>query len=147
MKYDRNKNVILLLSPIPIKYLPKGTEFLHSLIATSIKEGGCSDACKFVAHHCANGSSQIKVIYVDKYYSPVANAGSSRINIDITAMHILTASILDLSNAFQNKNDPIYEIICVIPPPYYLYWFEISYTNNSLNQYDGTFYLQCMNGM
>ena len=62
-------------------------------------------------------------------------------------MHRLTARILDVSNAFQNTNVPIHERVCVSPPPYYLNWFEISYPNVPLNQGDGPFYLQCMNGI
>ena len=62
-------------------------------------------------------------------------------------MHRLTARILDVSNAFQNTNVPIHEIVCVSPPPYYLDWFEIYYPNVLLNQDDGTFFLQCMNGI
>ena len=52
VKYVKNKDFKLLLDPIPIKYLPNGTKALYSLIDTSIQEGNCSDACKFVAHHC-----------------------------------------------------------------------------------------------
>ena len=51
VKYDKNKNISLLSAPIPIKSLPKGTKVLRSLIATSIKEGDCSDGWKFVAQH------------------------------------------------------------------------------------------------
>ena len=54
-------------------------------------------------------------------------------------MHRLTASILDVSNVFQNTNFPIHEIICVSPPPFYLDWFEISYPNVPLNRHDGPF--------
>ena len=60
-------------------------------------------------------------------------------------MHRLTATILDFSNAFKNKNFPINKRVCVIPPPYYLDWFEILYPNIPLNQYDGIFCLQLMN--
>ena len=60
-------------------------------------------------------------------------------------MHRLTARILDVSNEFQNTNVPINERVCVIPPPYYLDWFEIYYPNVPLNRYDGPFFLQCMN--
>ena len=60
-------------------------------------------------------------------------------------MHILTAKILGVSNAFQNTNVHIHERVCVIPPPYYLDWFERSYPNVPLNQYYGPFFLQCMN--
>ena len=62
-------------------------------------------------------------------------------------MHILTASILDVSNAFKNKNVTIHGIVCVSPPPYYLDWFEISYLHFFLNRDDGPFCLQCMNGI
>ena len=59
----------------------------------------------------------------------------------------LNVSIFDVSNAIQNTNVPIHLIVCVSPPPYYLDWFEISYPNVSLNQDDGPFFLQCMNGI
>ena len=74
VKYYKNKNVSLLSDPISIKSFPEGKKVLHSLIAPIIKEGDCSDAWKFVAHHCENGSSQIKGIDFDKLYSPVAHA-------------------------------------------------------------------------
>ena len=60
-------------------------------------------------------------------------------------MHIVTASILDVSNAFQYTNVPIHEIICVSPPPYYIDWFERYYPNVNLNRDDGPFFLQCIN--
>ena len=60
-------------------------------------------------------------------------------------MHRLTASILDVSNAFHNNNVPIHEIVCVSQTPYYIDWFEISYPNVPLNQDDGPFFFQCMN--
>ena len=87
VQYDKNKNVSLLSDPSPIKSIPKGKNDLRSLIAPSIKEGDCSDAWKFVARHCANGSSQIKGIDFDKSYSPVAHADYFRINIAIASMH------------------------------------------------------------
>ena len=62
-----------LLATIPIKFLPKGKNVLCSIIDPSIKEGDCSDAWECFAHHCENVSSQIKVIYFDQYYSPVAH--------------------------------------------------------------------------
>ena len=74
MKYDRNQNVSLLLYPISIKYLPNGTKVLHSLIALIIKEGDCSDAHKFVAHHCENCISKIQVVGVGQYYITMAHA-------------------------------------------------------------------------
>ena len=46
-QYDKNNNVSLLSDPTPIKSLPEGKQFLLSLIDTIIKEGDCSDACKF----------------------------------------------------------------------------------------------------
>ena len=54
-------------------------------------------------------------------------------------MDILTARILDVSNAFQNTNVPIHERVCVSPPPYYLDWFKISYPNVPINRDDGPF--------
>ena len=60
-------------------------------------------------------------------------------------MHRLTASILDISDSFQNTNVPIHEIFCVSPPPYYLDLFERSYPNVPINRYDGPFFIQCMN--
>ena len=75
----------------------------------------------------------------------MAYAGSFKTNIAITAMHILNARVLYVSNVFQNINVTIHEIFCVSPPPYYLDWFERSYPNVPLNRYDGTFCLQCMN--
>ena len=77
----------------------------------------------------------------------MAHADSFRINIAIASMHRLTNRILDVSNAFQNTNVPIHEIVCVIPPPYYLDWFEILYPNVSLNRDDGPFFLQCVNAI
>ena len=62
-------------------------------------------------------------------------------------MHILTASILYVSNAFQNKYFPIHERVCVSPPPYYLELFEISYPNVPLSTYDGPFCIKSMNGI
>ena len=53
--------------------------------------------------------------------------------------------ILDVSNAFQNTIFPIHERFCVIPPPYYLDCFEISYPNVPLNRDDGSFFPQYMN--
>ena len=47
---------------MPIKFLPGGTKVLRLIIAPSIKEGDCFGAYKFVAHHYANGSSQIQGI-------------------------------------------------------------------------------------
>ena len=118
VQYDKNKNFSLLSDPIPIKSLPKGKKLLRSLISPSIKEGDCSNACKFVARHCANGSSHIKGIDFDQSYSPVAHAESFRINITIASMHILTARILDVSNVFKNKIFTIHERVFASPPPY-----------------------------
>ena len=77
----------------------------------------------------------------------MAHAGSFRINIDISYMHRLTASILDVSNAFQNTNFPIHDIVCVVPPQYYINWFGISHPNVTLNRDVGPFFLQCINGI
>ena len=62
-------------------------------------------------------------------------------------MHILTASILDVSNAFQNKNVPLHERVYVSSPPYYLDWFEIPYPNVPINLDYGTFFFQLFNGI
>ena len=77
----------------------------------------------------------------------MAHADSFIINIAIASIHRLNERILDVSNAFQNTNFPIHEIVCVSPPPYYLEWFERSYPNFPLNRDDGKFCLQCMNGI
>ena len=74
MKYDKNKNANLILSPNPIKSLPEGTKYLRSLISNSINEGDCYDPWIFFESHCKNGSSQIKGINFDQSYSPVTNA-------------------------------------------------------------------------
>ena len=57
----------------------------------------------------------------------------------------MNSIILDVSNAFQSKNVPIIEMVCVSLPPSYLYWFENSYPNVHLNQDVGPFCLQIMN--
>ena len=145
MQYEKNKFVSLLSYSIPIKYLFDGTKVLRSLIATSFKEGGFYDAWKFFAHQFENGSSHIQGIDFDQSCSPVAHYGALRINIYIEDMYWLAARILDVSNAFQNKNIPIHERVCVSPPPYYLDYFETSYPNIPLNQGDSPFLIQCMN--
>ena len=147
VKYEKNKHVSLVSPPIPIKYLPEGGKVLCSLIAPSIKECDCSDGWKFVLHHSENVSSRIKGIYYDQSYSPVARVDSFIINISIAAIHRLPSRILDVSNSFQDTNVPIHKIVCVIPLPYYLDCFKISYPKVPLNRYDGPFCLQCMNGI
>ena len=123
VQYDKNKNVSLILYITPIKSLPEVKKFLRSLIDTSIKEGDFSDAWKLVSRHCPNGIYHIQGIDFDQSYSPVAHAESFRINIAIASMHIITTRILDVSNAFKNKNITIHERVCVSTPPYYLDWF------------------------
>ena len=117
MQYEKNKIVIHILAPIPIKYLPEGKIFLSSLIDHSIKEDDCSDACNFFSFHCSNGSSHIQGIYFDQSYSQVAHSDSFIINITIVDMHRLTANILDAINSFHNTNFPIPEIVCVSTQP------------------------------
>ena len=68
-------------------------------------------------------------------------------NTDIMNVYRLTARIFDVRNEFQNTHSPIYERVCVSPPPYYLYWFVISYLNVTLNKDEGPFFIQCMNGI
>ena len=75
----------------------------------------------------------------------MSHADSLRIKIAIAAMHILTARILDVSNALHNTNITINERVCVSSPPYYLEWFEKYYPNVPLNGNDVSFCLQCMN--
>ena len=60
-------------------------------------------------------------------------------------MNILTAMILDVINAFHNKNISMIERIYVSTPPYYLDCFEKYYSNIPLNQYEEPFCIQCMN--
>ena len=98
MKYEKNKNICLLLDPIPIKSLPEGTKLFHSIIAPSIKEDDCSDAWKLVSRHYEDVSSQIKGIDFDQSYSTLAHAESYITNMAIAAMHRLTVRILDFSN-------------------------------------------------
>ena len=62
-------------------------------------------------------------------------------------IHRLNSRILDVRNAFQNTNIPFNEIVCVIPPPYNLDWFERSYLNVILNRYECPFFLRLMNGI
>ena len=133
------------MAPITIKSLLEGKNFLCSFIAPSIKEAHCYDAWKYVARHFANGRFQIKCVYFNQSYSKVAHVDPFRINISIAAIYILTVSILDVSNAFQNRIFPIHELFCVSSPPYYIYQFEISCCNVPLNQYDVPFFLQLMN--
>ena len=128
-----------------IKSFPSVTKILLSIIAPSIKEGGCYDAWKIVARHCATGISHIQGTDFEHLHCPVAHADSLLINIAITAMHKLTDIIMGVSNAFQNKNVPIHERVCVSLPPYYLDWFESSHPNVSINQYDGLFCVLCKN--
>ena len=80
----------------------------------------------------------------DLSYSPVVHADSFRIKTDILDMHRLNARILYVSIAFQNKTVFIHERVCVSPPPYYIYWFEISCPNIPLNWDEGPFCFQCM---
>ena len=133
MEFEKKKNLILLLAPIPIKNLREGKKILRLLIATSIKEGKCSDTWKFVVRHCANEGSQIQGTDFDQSYMPVDHANYFRINIYIMDIHRLTARIFDVSNGFQNINITIYKRVCVIPLPNYLYWFEKSDPNVPLN--------------
>ena len=51
---------------------------------------------------------RFKVLIFYQSYSIVAHSDSLRINIAITDMHRLTASILDVMNEFHNKNVLIY---------------------------------------
>ena len=92
--------------PYQIKSLPEGTKVLRSLIDNSIKEGDWSDAWKFVAYYCENGSSQIKGIDFYQSYSPLACADSFIINIAIAAMHRLTYRVLMVAMHYRIKMFP-----------------------------------------
>ena len=129
------------------KINPWRKKTLRSLIDPSIKEGECYDAWNVFVCQCANRSSQIQSIYFDQSYSPVRDSDFFRINISIAAMHRLTASILDVSNAFHNTNFTIHERACVNTSPYYLDWFEKSHPSVPLNWYEGPFFLQLINGI
>ena len=96
------------MAPISIKYVLDEKNVLCSIIATIIKEGGCSDAWKLFARQCANGSSQFQVIGFDQSYSTVAHADSFIIDIAIVDMPRLTDRTLDISNAFHNTNVTIH---------------------------------------
>ena len=99
MKYDKKKNISLILATTPIKSPPGGTKVLRSLFSPSLKEGKCSDTWKFIARHCENGRSNIQGIDFDQSYSPVAHDDYFITKISIAAMHrILVARILDVSN-------------------------------------------------
>ena len=75
------------------------------------------------------------------------HADSFIINIAIADMNRLTTSILDLSKEYHNTNVFINEGVYVIPPPYYLDWFEKYHPSVTLNWDEGTFCLQYMNGI
>ena len=107
MQYEKSKNVSLISDPIPIKLFPYGTKVLHSLLATSIREGDCYDSWNFVASQFANGGSQIQGVDFDNSYIPVTRDESFIINIAIVAMHGFTASIFYVNNYFQNKMYPL----------------------------------------
>ena len=55
-------------------------------------------------------------------------------------MYISTFRILDVRNDFKNTNVLINERVCVIPPTYYIDWFEKDYHIIPLNEYEGTFF-------
>ena len=77
----------------------------------------------FFSRNFSNGSSQIKGIDFDQYVIPVAHAALFSINISISAMHRLTANILDINNYLQNENVLDHERVFVSQPPYYMEWF------------------------
>ena len=89
----------------------------------------------------------IQVVGINQYYRPVAHYEKLRININITDIHRLTASIWGFSNDFQNKHFPINEIVCVSIPPYNMDLFEKYYPNFLLNWYDISLFIQQMNGI
>ena len=50
----------MLLAPLTMRSLPKGTKVIKSLISSGILKGDSFNASKFDACHCANGNSQVK---------------------------------------------------------------------------------------
>ena len=86
------------------------------------------------------GVLRYKAFTLINHIVPVSHSDSFRININIAAMHIITARILYVSNDFQNTNFPFHEIFCVSPPPDYLNWFEKSYPDVPLDRDDGPFF-------
>ena len=100
-----------------------------------------------MASHCANGSSHIQGFGFYQSCSPVSHIDSFRINVSIADIHILTSSILDVSNALRNTNVPIHERFCVGPPHYYMDYFEKYYPNVTLNKYNDPFCLQWNNAI
>ena len=54
---------------------------------------------------------------------------------------------MDVINAFKNTNVKIYEIVCVIPPPYDLDWFKKSYPSIPFNRYDRKCFMGFLNGI
>ena len=94
-------------------------------------------------------SSQIKGIDFDQSYSPVEHADLFIINIDISDMHRLIASILDVSNAFQNKNLPLIKEFVSVHHLIISTGLKVerSYPNVPLNKDNCPFFLHCMNGI
>ena len=84
----------------------------------------------------------IQVVDINQPYSTFYHADYLRININITDMHRLTASIWDVSNDFQNKYFPINEIVYVSIPPYNMDYFEQYYPNFLLNWYVVPLFIQ-----
>ena len=74
--------------------------------APGIKQVECSDACKFVARHCAKVISQVKELDFDKSYGTAPHAYSFCINIAIVVIYRLTARVLGVRNDFKIQMFP-----------------------------------------
>ena len=142
MQHDKeNDNV--LLTPIPIKFLPDVTKVLCKLIDPSIKEGEYYDAWNY-SHHCENESYHIQGVGFDQSYIIISHADSFGENIAITTMNRLNTRILMLVNIYRIHIFPFMKESMSIHHPIICTCFKIL-TQCHLNQYDGPFFLQCMN--
>ena len=75
----------------------------------------------------------------------MARPDSLTINISMVYINRLADIILDVSNAFHNRNVIIYEIVCIITPPYYIDIFERFHPIITLNGDDSPFCNKFMN--
>ena len=111
------KNVNFISYQIHIEFIPEITRVLHYLIYPVINTGVYSNGYFVVSLLWTNGSTQLKVTYMDGSYSPVYHVDSFIINISISVSIILEVRVLDVSYTVQNINVPMNEQMCITPPP------------------------------